>query len=124
MEEMDRISQKQNSKNCNTNLNWFTHAFLIKLFYLQGYDFHTRKCSICSNRISEVKNGFSVSSGGVLCGSCSCDEYFCYIDPDTLKALRVIKENNLKVLTKVIIHEDVHKQLKNIVYNIERWVMR
>jgi len=124
LEEMNKLAKKQDSKNDNTNLNWCTHAFLIKLFCLQGYDFHTHKCSICNSRISEVRNGFSVSSGGVLCVNCSCNEYFCYIDPDTLKALRVIKNNNLTSLLKVTINEDVHKQLKSIVYNIEKWVMR
>ncbi len=124
LEGMNKLAQKQNFKKYNTDLKWFTHAFLIKLFCLQGYDFHTHKCSICRGKINEIKNGFSASSGGILCATCSCDEYFCYIDPDTLKALRVIKSNNLKALSKVIIHEDVHKQLQNIVYNIEKWVMR
>jgi len=124
LEEMNNLSCKRDSKYHNTNLNWFTYAFLIKLFCLQGYDFHTYKCSICNSKINEIRNGFSAASGGVLCGECSCNEYFCYIDPDTLKALRVIKDNNLTSLSKVIIHDDVHKQLKRIVYNIEKWVMR
>ncbi len=124
LQSMNKLAQKQNSKKYDTDLNWFTHAFLIKLFCLQGYEFNTHRCSICNSKIDEIRNGFSVSSGGILCTTCSCNEYFCYIDPDTLKALRIIKSNNLKSLSKIVIHENVHKQLHNIVYNITKWVMR
>ncbi len=124
LREMDKLSQKVDLKDQNISLNWFTYAFLIKLFSLQGYNFYIHKCSMCNSEIGEVRNGFSASSGGVLCTNCLYNEYFCSVDPDTLKALRIIKNNDLALLSKVIIHNNVYKQLKDIVYNIEKWVMR
>jgi recombinational DNA repair protein (RecF pathway) len=75
--------------------------------------------------IKETRNGFSVSRGGVLCISCiKTGEHLSYIDPDTLKALRIIQKNKLQLLPKVVVHKNVQLQLKRIIIDIEKWVMR
>jgi len=112
---------------CDENyirMHWITNAFLIKLFALEGYTFDVKKCCICKKRVTETRNGFSISHGGVLCIHCFGKECICYIDPDTLKAMRIIQDNKLRSLTKVVVHDKVYKQLERIVSDIEQWIMR
>ncbi len=126
LEELNHLSKKQQKDvgAHESQFSWITHAFLIQLFILLGYDFATVHCCVCYDKINEIRNGFSAAKGGVLCSKCFCSEYFCYIEPDTIKAIRIIQTNKLQSLAKVTVHDDVYKQLDRIVYNIEKWIMR
>lgn len=123
--QLDEIAQKQEDTEQQLKLQWITNSFLIKLFALQGYTFNIVKCCACSGTICETRNGFSAQHGGILCANCFGDtEYLSYIDPDTLKALRIIQSNKLQSLSKVAVHNNVQVQLWRIIMDIERWIMR
>jgi len=124
LRHMDEVLSDKQVNSEGMQLEWITYVFLIKFFALQGYEFQLTKCSECKNKIKETKNCFSVSSGGIVCKKCNRDKYFSYVDPDTLKALRIIKNNHLDKTSKLLVNENVIVQLKQIVDNIERWIMR
>jgi DNA repair protein RecO (recombination protein O) len=120
--QLNNIAKDLNNQ---IEMQWITSAFLIKLFALQGYMFNVNKCCLCNVVIKEMRNGFSVLHGGVLCAKCiKTGEQLNYIDPDTLKALRIIQKNKLHLLSKVIMHKNVQLQLNRIIRDIEKWVMR
>lgn len=108
----------------HVRMQWMTNAFLMNLFALQGYAFDASVCCVCKCSLEERRNGFSAHRGGVICEKCFRGNHYCYVDPDTVKALRVIQSNHFPSLTKVMIHDDVQRQMNVIVNDIERWVMR
>jgi DNA repair protein RecO (recombination protein O) len=105
-------------------MQWITNAFLINVFALNGYVFDAKKCCMCKGLLAERRGGFSAHHGGVLCAQCLCGSQYCHVDPDTIKALRVIQDNPFSHLHKVLIHTTVHKQMNMVIGNIEQWVMR
>ncbi len=112
---------------CNhvvAQMQWITHAFLIHLFVLEGYAFDASRCCVCKQSLEQKRNGFSAHRGGVVCERCLPGHNCCRVDPDTVKALRVIQTNKFSTLTKVMIHAVVQKQMRMVVGDIERWVMR
>ena len=122
--QLDTLAKDELCDENYIQMHWITNAFLIKLFALEGYTFNVKKCGVCKKKVLETRNVFSTSHGGVVCMHCFSNEHFCYIDPDTLKAMRIIQSNKLHALTKVVVHDTVYKQLERIVGDIERWVMR
>lgn len=124
LREMNAMAAQKKEDNEAVQMQWMTNAFLINLFALQGYVFDASVCCVCRKPLEEKRNGFSAHRGGVICEGCFSGSQYCYIDPDTVKALRVIQGNSFSSLTKVVIHAVVHKQMSLIVGDIERWVMR
>ena len=123
LQKMDKLAERK-KRNVIGQMQWITNAFLINFFVLQGYAFDATECCVCKNALEQKRNGFSAHRGGVICESCFCGNQYCYVDPDTVKALRVIQTNRFSSLTKVMIHSVVHKQMSVVVGDIERWVMR
>jgi DNA repair protein RecO (recombination protein O) len=123
LKQLDILAKKKVDN--RKKMQWITDSFLIKFFALQGYIFNVKSCCVCKCKLQEERNVFSPQKGGIICFKCvDKREYINYADPDTLKALRIIQDNKLQALTKVVIHADVQKQLKKIVIDIERWIMR
>lgn len=123
LQKINALATQKKEKNIS-QMQWITNAFLMNFFALQGYTFDVSKCCVCKNSLEKKRNGFSANRGGVICEKCFSGNWYCYVDPDTVKALRVIQTNRFSTLTKVMIHSIVHKQMKMVVGDIERWVMR
>jgi DNA repair protein RecO (recombination protein O) len=121
LQELNKLA-KQNEN--VIQIDWLTNAFVIKLFILLGYKFCIGGCFECKTRITEQNYGFSAQDGGILCKNCVRGKSFCYVNSDTLKAIRIIYSNELKFLMKVNVNNDVNRQLQNISINIEKWIMR
>ncbi|XLQ20010.1 MAG: DNA repair protein RecO [Candidatus Moraniibacteriota bacterium] len=122
LRQLNKLAQKEDC--IEMEFEWVTHAFLLKIFALQGYDFNVNACSVCGLSIVKKKNGFSSARGGILCEKCFCNDYFCYVEPDTIKAMRVIYGNDLTTLSKLIVNDIVHKQMDIVVLNIKNWIVR
>jgi DNA repair protein RecO (recombination protein O) len=105
-------------------MEWITQAFLMQFYGLSGYSFDTARCCVCQTKVTRERNGFSAYRGGLLCASCIGGQHFCVVEPDTVKALRIIHTNHLRSLRKVVVHTDVHRQLGKITHEIAQWIMR
>jgi DNA repair protein RecO (recombination protein O) len=105
---------------------WLTNSFLFKLYYLQGYTFRFLNCQECKKTISHLKNNFfSASSGGIVCHQCAKKIKFqSLMNVNTIKALRLIVQNDLKNLAKVQVDQLVNNQMTIITKDVLRWVMR
>lgn len=124
LREMDTLAKKGALCENYVQMQWMTNAFLLNLFRVQGYDFDTKLCCVCKNSIEKRRNGFSAHRGGIICAQCFGGNQYCSVDPDTVKALRVVQSNHFTSLGKLIIHTDVQRQMSAVIHDIERWVMR
>lgn len=124
LREINVLADYHDHKNNYVQLQWMTNAFLLNLFRVQGYDFDTTKCCVCKKNLEHKRNGFSAHRGGVICAQCFAGNQYCSVDPDTVKALRVVQTNHFTSLAKVVIHTDVQRQMSAVLCDIERWVMR
>lgn len=122
LQEMNYLARGRNKR--LIDYHWMTNAFLINLFSLQGYIFNPSKCCICHTAVRKIRNGFSAHKGGVVCRECLTGGDYCHVDVDTIKAMRVIHDNDFSLVRKVHIHNSVQKQMELIVNNITQWVTR
>jgi DNA repair protein RecO (recombination protein O) len=126
LQKMEQLSRKEQSMQIDEQMWWMTYAFLLQLFELQGYIFDAKTCTLCREYPDVfTRNLFDARCGGLVCMHCIKDKNdVCMIDTDTIKSLRIIHDNHIDVLSKVIVHKDVNRQLGNIIAHIERWIMR
>ncbi|MCK4635738.1 MAG: DNA repair protein RecO [Candidatus Moranbacteria bacterium] len=126
LEYLNLTNEIAKFKNVEQKIIWLTNSFLFKLYRLQGYIFSFSRCRECGKKISEQElNFFSTHVSGVVCQNCGRKVKFKnLIDINTIKAFRLIIENDFKNLTKVSVDNKVNNQMSIIIKDILEWVLR
>lgn len=78
--------------------------FLLNLFYNQGYEFESEKCSVCASALNQVRY-LNLTNGEVLCNFCK-NEYCEKISFATNKVLKIIGETQFDRLESLHFGED------------------
>ena len=94
-------------------------TFEIRLLTGAGFSPQLDSCVSCSKSIDQSghfwKNGFSVSSGGVLCGECSrLDPNAVFISRGTVEVMKRIQRAPLELIPRLRMSEVNRQELKGV----------
>jgi len=93
-------------------------SFVWNFFAILGYQPQLYNCAHCHNKLLDENNlFFSYKEGGILCYNYGKIKQLNKINPDTIKILRTILNQNWNVLSKLKINIEIQKELNNISKN-------
>lgn len=78
-------------------------GFIMKLLESLGYYIEVSKCVSCGNMLDEKSFGFSASSGGTLCDSCTKENSHnaTMVRPNAIKMMRIFLANEISTFAKI-----------------------
>lgn len=89
--------------------------FLLNLFYNQGYQFESEKCSSCNGVLSENRY-LNLSTGEVLCSYCK-NNYCQKISYGTNKVLKIIGETDYDRLNSLKFSQEILLNATSLLLN-------
>lgn len=89
--------------------------FELHLLDTSGYRPQLRHCVACRAKLEEITNGFSPTSGGILCASCYRKSPYCLsVSVNALKVLRFLQDNGHKNARRLKMTPNLHRELEEI----------
>ncbi|KKQ54227.1 MAG: repair protein RecO protein [Candidatus Falkowbacteria bacterium GW2011_GWC2_38_22] len=96
-------------------IDFFIHAFVLKLMSGLGYEPELRVCVACGKELKPENNSFDFSRGGLVCGLCQAQNST-IIKNDTIKLLRCMVKEKFIDLQKLKYDKKISDEaIKNII---------
>lgn len=100
------------------------YYFFWNFLSLLGYRPEMYSCSACGNKLKPEKLYFTPSQGGVICKDCFKDEKSdIEIKPEIVKIIRIIINNNIKIISRLNIDKKYIKSLKEASNNYHSFLL-
>ena len=88
-----------------------------------GYAPELFQCAICSEKLAQSGLGFSYKEGGVVCAACvTAGRHATRINPDIVKVLRLIANNDWPTLSRLTVKPASSRLLKKVSDNYYRYL--
>jgi DNA repair protein RecO (recombination protein O) len=105
------------------NREMLIHYFEMHLLSLTGYRPELMHCVACKKPLEPVVNAFSISSGGMLCSTCTLTR-FCYpISVNTLKILRLLQSDDYATVRRIKLTPELAEELTTVLRNYIRYLL-
>jgi len=100
------------------------YYFFWNFLSLLGYKPEMYFCSVCENKLKAEKLYFSPNNGGIICKNCFKDKKSdMEINPETVKIIRIVISNNIKVIPRLSINKKDIESLKEASDNYYPFVL-
>jgi DNA repair protein RecO (recombination protein O) len=105
-------------EDASADLNFLFDIFVLKFFRELGYAFELYNCVICGKKLVQSENTLDFSKGGIVCRLCREEKRsknpVLTISSESIIILRLINEQNIKKLTKIIVKPANKNEIKAI----------
>lgn len=98
--------------------------YIYKLMVILGYKPDLFNCLYCHKKISDQKNYFDITRGGIICPSCLkslLNHARLTISSNLIKILRFADKNSLSELIKLKIDKILEKELDNLIRSFQKY---
>lgn len=111
-------------------LRWFAthdasvlvlHASLLQLAQLLGYAVELYDCHSCKQRIGAVGAKFHYTLWSVECANCTTADHTTPLSADAIKALRFMHEHLLDDVSRLVVTDDVWRDVDHIIRSLFRY---
>lgn len=107
----------------NAHKQLITQGFVFKFLGSLGYKIEVNKCVKCQKILSNNKNFFDYSRGGIICESCRAGiNELLPISNNSIKIIRIIFQNKISSLLKLKINPKEAKELEYISGTFINWI--
>jgi DNA repair protein RecO (recombination protein O) len=98
--------------------------FEMQLLNASGFRPQLQQCVKCRQPLQPATNYFSASGGGMLCPSCSNEQYGLYaLSANALKVLRLLQNGDLDTVLKLKISPELSFEMEEVVRRYIRYIL-
>lgn len=116
LDTLDKLQTEENRE-------MLIHYFEMHLLTFTGYKPELMHCVACKKPLEPVINAFSVSSGGMLCSTCTFTRYCYPVSVDTLKVLRLLQSDDYATVRRIKLTSELAEELNTVLRNYIRYLL-